>query len=86
MMRQSLRFRLSVQYSAIVFGLSFATVLTLVVTPSMLMVFTRAKPQAGHRSLWSRLLRRGKGKVSSETGPQEPAAAEPDIAYPKAAE
>ena len=28
--------------SAIVFGLSFATVLTLVVTPSMLMVFTRA--------------------------------------------
>ncbi len=72
--------------SAIVFGLSFATVLTLVVTPSMLMVFTRAKRQPGQRSLWSRLLRRGKGKVSSETRPQEPAAAEPDIAYPKAAE
>ena len=31
--------------SAIVFGLSFATVLTLVVTPSMLMVFTRAHQQ-----------------------------------------
>ncbi len=29
--------------SAIVFGLSFATVLTLIVTPSMLMVFTRSK-------------------------------------------
>jgi multidrug efflux pump len=32
--------------SAIVFGLSFATVLTLVVTPSMLMVFTRDKRSA----------------------------------------
>src|SRR4029079_16736886 len=29
--------------SAIVFGLSFATLLTLVVTPSMLMIFTRSK-------------------------------------------
>ena len=35
--------------SAIVFGLSFATVLTLVVTPSMLMVFTRSKNKPGAR-------------------------------------
>ena len=33
--------------SAIVFGLSFATVLTLVVTPAMLMVFTRGQAQDG---------------------------------------
>ena len=30
--------------SAIVFGLSFATVLTLVVTPAMLMLFARISP------------------------------------------
>ncbi|MGC4026077.1 MAG: efflux RND transporter permease subunit [Mesorhizobium sp.] len=35
--------------SAIVFGLSFATVLTLIVTPSMLMVFTRDKRTSGQR-------------------------------------
>src|SRR5690606_8978344 len=69
--------------SAIVFGLSFATVLTLVVTPSMLMVFTRDTPKKGERrrSWFSRLFRRGKA--------EEPAAApadEPAIAYPKAAE
>ena len=49
--------------SAIVFGLSFATVLTLVVTPSMLMVFTRAHRKVGRRSWLSRLFglfRRGK--------------------------
>ena len=36
--------------SAIVFGLSFATVLTLIVTPSMLMVFTRAKRRDGENA------------------------------------
>ena len=70
--------------SAIVFGLSFATVLTLIVTPSMLMVFTRDTPRKGEerrRGWFSRLLRRGKV--------EEPAAApqdEPAIDYPKAAE
>lgn len=46
--------------SAIVFGLSFATVLTLIVTPAALMVFTREHPKAGEtrRSFWSRLFRR----------------------------
>ena len=72
--------------SAIVFGLSFATVLTLVVTPSMLMVFTRAKVKPGaRRGLISRLFRRGKGEISSET-PTADAGAEPAIAFPKAAE
>lgn len=64
--------------SAIVFGLSFATVLTLVVTPSMLMVFTRAKRKEGGRpGLLARLLgRRGPG----------PDTAEPPAALPNAAE
>jgi multidrug efflux pump len=72
--------------SAIVFGLSFATVLTLVVTPSMLMVFTRAKRKPGARQSWfGRLFRRGKGKISTDE-PIETPAAEPEVAYPKAAE
>jgi multidrug efflux pump len=44
--------------SAIVFGLAFSTVLTLIVTPSALMVFTRAKPVAGKPGLFDRLFRR----------------------------
>ncbi|PBB26511.1 MULTISPECIES: efflux RND transporter permease subunit [unclassified Mesorhizobium] len=72
--------------SAIVFGLSFATVLTLVVTPSMLMVFTRAKVKPGaRRGLISRLFRRGKGEVSSDA-PTVDDGAEPPTAFPKAAE
>jgi multidrug efflux pump len=69
--------------SAIVFGLSFATVLTLVVTPSMLMVFTREKHSAGERRGWlSRIFRRGgKGSISSDPAP---AVAGPS--FPKAAE
>ncbi len=76
--------------SAIVFGLSFATVLTLVVTPSMLMVFTRAKRKPGRRRGWfSRLFRRG--RRIEDTTPATPAPAaegglEPAIAFPKAAE
>jgi multidrug efflux pump len=72
--------------SAIVFGLSFATVLTLVVTPAMLMVFTRAKRQPGaQRSWFSRLFRRGKkDDAATETTPVV-TTAEP-VAYPKAAE
>ncbi|MBX3583853.1 MAG: efflux RND transporter permease subunit [Rhizobiaceae bacterium] len=68
--------------SAIVFGLSFATVLTLIVTPSMLMVFTRDVPRQGERRGWfRRLFRIGqpKAKVPAET----PATAD---ALPKPAE
>lgn len=73
--------------SAIVFGLSFATVLTLVVTPSMLMVFTRDKRKAGQRNWFSRLFRRGKQEEAigvEVTLP--PAGGEPTAAFPKAAE
>jgi multidrug efflux pump len=72
--------------SAIVYGLAFATVLTLVVTPSALMVFTREKQAAGdRRSLLSRLFRR---KPKDGTGPDAGVEDEavPPIAYPKAAE
>jgi multidrug efflux pump len=73
--------------SAIVYGLAFATVLTLVVTPAALMVFTREKQAAGaRRSLWSRLFRRGKAAPSDEAGATAAPADEPAIAYPKAAE
>ncbi|MBN9242072.1 MAG: efflux RND transporter permease subunit [Mesorhizobium sp.] len=73
--------------SAIVFGLSFATVLTLVVTPSMLMVFTRAAPKEGQRrGLWSRLFRRGKAKAAQAEDASAEPAAEPAVAFPKAAE
>ena len=71
--------------SAIVFGLSFATVLTLIVTPSMLMVFTRDKHRPARRGWLSRLFRRGKRIEDGATKPETPAA-EPEIAFPKAAE
>jgi len=68
--------------AAIVFGLSFATVLTLVVTPSMLMVFTRDKRKEGERGLLARLFRRGaKPYVSAPAN--APVGA---VNYPKAAE
>jgi multidrug efflux pump len=71
--------------SAIVFGLSFATVLTLIVTPSMLMVFTRAKHSKG--SWLSRLFRRdGKAtKKAKADSPEAKEAVEP-VSFPKAAE
>ncbi|MFC3724868.1 efflux RND transporter permease subunit [Neoaquamicrobium sediminum] len=75
--------------SAIVYGLAFATVLTLVVTPSALMVFTRDKRPEGHRSLLSRLFRRGKGGTVDTTkdADSKPAIANDEgVAYPKAAE
>src|SRR5262249_35104780 len=56
--------------SAIVFGLSFATLLTLVVTRSMLMVFTAEKRRERRRGWFSRLFRRGK-RVEGE--PPKPA-------------
>ena len=75
--------------SAIVFGLAFSTVLTLVVTPAALMVFTRAHRKAGHRSWLSRLaglFRRGRkadepARPAPEAGPDAP-----EVAFPKAAE
>ncbi|MER2536855.1 MAG: efflux RND transporter permease subunit [Rhizobiaceae bacterium] len=67
--------------SAIVFGLSFATVLTLVVTPSMLMVFTRAKKKPGEQRGWFRRMFRRRSVDVDAGGAEEPAAA-----YPKAAE
>ncbi|TIW85036.1 MAG: efflux RND transporter permease subunit, partial [Mesorhizobium sp.] len=72
--------------SAIVFGLSFATLLTLVVTPSMLMVFTRAKVKPGQRRGWfGRLFRSGKGEVTTGA-PAGETGTEPAVAFPKAAE
>ncbi|WP_095089437.1 efflux RND transporter permease subunit [Mesorhizobium sophorae] len=71
--------------SAIVFGLSFATLLTLVVTPSMLMIFTRSKNSRFY-AFFRRLFRRDKGKVSSTATPDTDVGSEPAIAFPKAAE
>ncbi|HWK15182.1 MAG TPA: efflux RND transporter permease subunit [Rhizobiaceae bacterium] len=70
--------------SAIVYGLAFATVLTLVVTPSALMIFTREHREPGEerRGLLSRLFRRRTKATAVEDAKTD----EPDIAYPKAAE
>ncbi len=58
--------------SAIVFGLAFSTVLTLIVTPSMLMIFTRSKPKGERRGLFARLLRRrAKPAPEGEAAPAE---------------
>jgi multidrug efflux pump len=71
--------------SAIVYGLAFATVLTLVVTPAALMVFTREAHAGARRSFWSRLFRR-REEPAAEAAPSAPAQSEPAIVYPKAAE
>lgn len=73
--------------SAIVYGLAFATVLTLVVTPSALMVFTRDKRPAGkqRRRLLSRLFRR-KAMPGDEAKAADDGADAGALAYPKAAE
>ena len=70
--------------SAIVFGLSFATLLTLVVTPSMLMVFTRSKDSRFY-AFFRRLFRRDR-KPDAAAGPRPGPLDEPAIAFPKAAE
>jgi multidrug efflux pump len=72
--------------SAIVYGLAFATVLTLIVTPAALMVFTRETRPVGEqqRSLLSRLFRR-RGK-DEQPAPEAENADLPEISYPKAAE
>ncbi|MHA7884567.1 efflux RND transporter permease subunit [Nitratireductor rhodophyticola] len=68
---------------AIVYGLTFATALTLIVTPSALMVFTRETLPAGQkrRGLFARLFRRGeKQEAATKTSdiPEDP--------FPKPAE
>ena len=61
--------------SAIVFGLAFSTVLTLIVTPAALMAFTRANPVPGKRTLLNRLLRRNHdGKTEAANDPGSPIA------------
>ncbi|MDQ2633859.1 MAG: hypothetical protein M3Y78_08985, partial [Pseudomonadota bacterium] len=70
--------------SAIVFGLAFATELTLIVTPSMLMVFTRGKDSRFY-AFFRRLFRRGQGKPPGAVVDGEPSG-QAAIAYPKAAE
>ncbi|MFC5586368.1 efflux RND transporter permease subunit [Nitratireductor kimnyeongensis] len=62
---------------AIVYGLTFATALTLIVTPSALMVFTRETLPAGQkrRGLFARLFRRGEqnnGSVKTSDVPEDP--------------
>jgi len=74
--------------SAIVFGLSFATVLTLIVTPSMLMIFTRDKRPAGYRGWLGRIKDRvfgRKAETVAATKDDQPGL-DPAIEYPKAAE
>ncbi len=75
--------------SAIVYGLAFATVLTLIVTPAALMVFTRETSEAGEvrRGLFSRLFRRK--SVLEDHAPavaEAPVSPETAVIYPKAAE
>jgi multidrug efflux pump len=72
--------------SAIVFGLSFATLLTLVVTPSMLMVFTRSKNSRFY-AFFRRVFRRGTpADATMETSAGPGLLDEPAIDFPKAAE
>jgi multidrug efflux pump len=78
--------------SAIVFGLAFSTMLTLVVTPAALMVFTRDNAWiADERSLLAKMFRRKK-KAVAESRTDGPAQSEPAEPYenvhefPKAAE
>ncbi|QDZ00064.1 efflux RND transporter permease subunit [Nitratireductor mangrovi] len=70
--------------SAIVFGLAFSTVLTLVVTPSLLMIFTRSNNSRVYAFL-NRIFRRR--KTAEDTDKKT---ATPDVdtsqGYPKAAE
>jgi multidrug efflux pump len=69
--------------SAIVFGLAFATALTLIVTPAALMVFSRSNDSRLY-ALLRRIFRRGK---KADVIAADPAtSAEPVMAYPKAAE
>src|SRR5690606_29761132 len=77
--------------SAIVYGLAFATVLTLIVTPAALMVFTRGEARASgasRRSLLARLFRRKEEvPATPETKKADDETPAPSVpAFPKAAE
>lgn len=78
--------------SAIVFGLAFSTMLTLVVTPAALMVFTRDNAWiADERSLLAKLFRRKKKVAAEQTSDtadttEEPKSYENVREFPKAAE
>jgi multidrug efflux pump len=73
--------------SAIVFGLAFSTVLTLIVTPSALMIFTRGAPRKERRGFFARLFRRkGTGQSSPDENPVPVIGDEHVTAFPKAAE
>jgi len=73
--------------SAIVYGLAFATVLTLIVTPSALMIFTREKRGGtARRSLLSRLFRRRPEDAPRPAAEAGGEAEEAGVAFPKAAE
>jgi hypothetical protein len=58
--------------------------LTLIVTPPMLMVFTRANRKSDQRSLLARFGRTAKSEEAASA--DQPTQAVPEIAYPKAAE
>src|SRR5262245_58697875 len=68
--------------SAIVFGLAFATALTLIVTPAALMVFSRSNDSNFYAYI-RRIFRRG-NKADASTPSTEPAS--PAVVFPKAAE
>ena len=68
--------------SAIVFGLSFATVLTLVVTPSMLMVFTALARTAASTQFFRPPVPPRPGKPPGTVVEGKPSS-EPAIAYPE---
>jgi multidrug efflux pump len=54
-----------------VFGLAFSTILTLIVTPSALMVFTRERPEDGMISRIKRMFRRKPAKVKARASDGE---------------
>ena len=70
--------------SAIVFGLAFATLLTLIVTPAALMVFTRSNDSKVYAFFRRLFRRRDVGKLPTPSVGASPGAG--DVAYPKAAE
>jgi len=78
--------------SAIVFGLAFSTMLTLVVTPAALMVFTRDNAWiADERSLLAKLFRRKKKAVAEQPSDTDDTSKEQESfenvrEFPKAAE
>ncbi|WP_367717462.1 efflux RND transporter permease subunit [Nitratireductor sp. GISD-1A_MAKvit] len=67
---------------AIVYGLTFATILTLIVTPSALMVFTRETLPAGEkrRGLLARLFRRKRKEIKTADNTDVPGGSLPSAA------